>query len=345
MRFDNEYQKEMNNKKLSDDFIKNLAVRMTEESEKSADSKTKNAHDINKEIETRVIEYKETKKMTVIKISALAASAAAVIIAFGSVLNNIKTEENIHIDPGTSDIVTSISETERVTEITTVSTADTEITRTTETSVAPAVTSASASENEESVQTTIPEVTSYTYESSSEETTSVTELPDEYFTQNAYEIFDAVHLTNCLTIGGRIETDNTVSFTEHIINHETGNEYDAEYILVTDNRFSGINDINEYLHKYFTDSFIENNLYSILDYRFTERDGKLYVTITPTSCGYDWSSDDITISEKSENSFVMTRPYHDFGVVSILKLHLVKSDSQPGWKINAVENIYPEMKN
>ena len=106
MRFNDEYRKEMNNKRLSEDFIKNLAAKMAEEAEQSENRETAaNTKNIEEEIETRVIEYKENKKMTGIKITALAVSAAAVLIVCGTVLNNLK-DENIYVTPGSTEITT-----------------------------------------------------------------------------------------------------------------------------------------------------------------------------------------------------------------------------------------------
>ena len=52
MRFNDEYRKEMNNKRLSEDFIKNLAAKMAEEAEQSENRETAaNTKNIEEEIE------------------------------------------------------------------------------------------------------------------------------------------------------------------------------------------------------------------------------------------------------------------------------------------------------
>ena len=332
MRFNDEYRKEMNNKRLSEDFIKNLAAKMAEEAEQSENRETAaNTKNIEEEIETRVIEDKENKKMTGIKITALAVSAAAVLIVCGTVLNNLK-DENIYVTPGSTEITTGST--------TIATTAETSAEpKKTETSAEPIITSAVTTVVSEVPETSFSEtVLQETTSEAYTEGTVTSELSDDYYIENAYEIFDAIHTIDQMGAGSKIEQDSSASFIEHYTD-ENGNGTDYEYALVTDERFSGIEDVDSYIHKYLTDNMINSRYSNILGRTFIERDGHLYVTSRAIACGFYWNSDDILISDKTENSFTMSRTYDDFGAVSELRMHMVKSDSHPGWKIDSIETV------
>lgn len=340
MRFNDEYRKEMNKKHLSDDFIKSLAAKMAETAEQN---KTDNETTEQKEtIETKAIEYRENKTMSVIKISAAVAAAAAVVIVMGSLLNKAPEEENISVSPAvTSTAKISEAVSEAVSEtFASEQSLSTENTAASETvpAVTEIITETAAPPVQETAVTETPSVQASVNPEVSENIPETAGHNDSYYTENAAEIFDAINLIDCLGIGWGIDVDKSDSFSEKYTNPETGYEYDFEYVPVTDSRFTSFSDVSDFMHKYLTDSMTDSGRYaSVLSYRFKEKDGKLYVTQTATSCGFSWSSDEITVADKTENTCTLIRTYNDFGAVSELRLHMVKSDSAPGWKISSAE--------
>lgn len=171
-------------------------------------------------------------------------------------------------------------------------------------------------------------------ETVTEETMSEEESDDSgIYTENAFEIFEAFNTADSMRVGYGIETSDRPAFGYHV----SDNEPDYEYIYVTDERFRSLSDISDFLNTYFTEDFIDSRFDLILKHRFREQDNGLYVTQTPTSYGYQWSSDEIKIQDKTENSFTMSRTYYDFGAESELILNMIKSDSYPGWKISSVK--------
>lgn len=327
MSFNDKYRNEMNSRKLSDDFIKNLAARMAEEAGKSESQSMIKAE---KTTEADTVSYRKTSTVKGLKITAAIAAAAAFVIVFSSVLNSLPEHS------GTISVSPASTQTSFVTEP--------------ETTLKPGD-SGKSGENT-AADTSVPSsdsiltVTLISENADSkitaEETTAITvstakspeeEQDDSIYTENAYEIFEAFNTADSMRVGYGIETSESRSF----LYHESDNEPDYTYISVTDRRFSSLSDISDFLNRYFTENVIDSRFDLLTTHRFREQDGELYVTQTPTSFGYQWSSDEISYRDKTDTSFTMSRTYYDFGSESELVLHMVESDSYPGWKVDSAE--------
>lgn len=323
MRFNDEYRKEMNNKTLSEDFIKNLAAKMADEAAKSKNTDKENT-EINteqKETEVKVIEYRRNRTMMSVKIIA-AACAAAVMIVFGTTLKNKLPNENISVTPDVS--VTKISEpaeTEQVTADNTV----TEISSEPVTSVEQITELSPEAALTEAAVTSVAEIT----EEAIVENLPETEHEDSYYLENISEILSAYQLINSIPAGGiMIETDQEDSFY---------NDTD-QYVRVTDSRFTDLSDVDNYLSTYLTEEFAESH--SDIKDLFTVQNGNLYLRYSPRGYKYIWNTGIAPeITEKSENSFTFIQAYDVPGAVEYTKITMVKSDEHPGWKIDSIEDI------
>lgn len=323
MRFNDEYRKEMNNKTLSEDFIKNLAAKMADEAAKSNNTDKENT-EINteqKETEVKVIEYRRNRTMMSVKIIA-AACAAAVMIVFGTTLKNKLPNENISVTPDVS--VTKISEpaeTEQVTADDTVTEISSEpvtsVEQITELSPEAALTDAAV--------TSVAEIT----EEAIVENLPETEHEDSYYLENISEILSAYQLIDSIPAGGiMIETDQEDSFYDDT----------DQYVRITDSRFTDLSDIDNYLNKYLTEKFAESH--SDIKDLFTVQNGNLYLRYSPRGYKYIWNTGIAPeITEKSENSFTFIQAYDVPGAVEYTKITMVKSDEHPGWKIDSIEDI------
>ena len=323
MRFNDEYRKEMNNKTLSEDFIKNLAAKMADEAAKSKNTDKENT-EINteqNETEVKVIEYRRNRTMMSVKIIA-AACAAAVMIVFGTTLKNKLPNENISVTPDVS--VTKISEpaeTEQVTADDTVTEISSEpvtsVEQITELSPEAALTDAAVTSvaeiTEEAIVKNLPE----------------TEHEDSYYLENISEILSAYQLINSIPAGGiMIETDQEDSFYDDT----------DQYVRVTDSRFTDLGDVDNYLSTYLTEEFAESH--SDIKDLFTVQNGNLYLRYSPRGYKYIWNTGIAPeITEKSENSFTFIQAYDVPGAVEYTKITMVKSDEHPGWKIDSIEDI------
>ena len=323
MRFNDEYRKEMNNKMLSEDFIKNLAAKMADEAAKSKNTDKENT-EINteqNETEVKVIEYRRNRTMMSVKIIA-AACAAAVMIVFGTTLKNKLPNENISVTPDVS--VTKISEpaeTEQVTADDTVTEISSEpvtsVEQITELSPEAALTDAAV--------TSVAEIT----EEAIVENLPETEHEDSYYLENISEILSAYQLINSIPAGGiMIETDQEDSFYDDT----------DQYVRVTDSRFADLSDVDNYLSTYLTEEFAESH--SDIKDLFTVQNGNLYLRYSPRGYKYIWNTGIAPeITEKSENSFTFIQAYDVPGAVEYTKITMVKSDEHPGWKIDSIEDI------
>ena len=323
MRFNDEYRKEMNNKTLSEDFIKNLAAKMADEAAKSKNTDKENT-EINteqKETEVKVIEYRRNRTMMSVKIIA-AACAAAVMIVFGTTLKNKLPNENISVTPDVS--VTKISEpaeTEQVTAdnpVTEISSEPvTSVEQITELSPEAALTDAAV--------TSVAEIT----EEAIVENLPETEHEDSYYLENISEILSAYQLIDSIPAGGiMIETDQEDSFYDDT----------DQYVRITDSRFTDLSDIDNYVNNYLTEEFAESH--SDIKDLFTVQNGNLYLRYSPRGYKYIWNTGIAPeITEKSENSFTFIQAYDVPGAVEYTKITMVKSDEHPGWKIDSIEDI------
>lgn len=323
MRFNDEYRKEMNNKTLSEDFIKNLAAKMADEAAKSKNTDKENT-EINteqKETEVKVIEYRRNRTMMSVKIIA-AACAAAVMIVFGTTLKNKLPNENISVTPDVS--VTKISEPAETGQVTADDTV-TEISSEPVTSVEQITELSPEAALTDAAVTSVAEIT----EEAIVENLPETEHEDSYYLENISEILSAYQLINSIPAGGiMIETDQEDSFY---------NDTD-QYVRVTDSRFTDLSDVDNYLSTYLTEEFAESH--SDIKDLFTVQNGNLYLRYSPRGYKYIWNTGIAPeITEKSENSFTFIQAYDVPGAVEYTKITMVKSDEHPGWKIDSIEDI------
>ena len=323
MRFNDEYRKEMNNKTLSEDFIKNLAARMADEAAKSKNTDKENTETNREQEETevKVIEYRRNRTMMSVKIIA-AACAAAVMIVFGTTLKNKLPNENISVTPDVS--VTKISEPAETGQVTADDTV-TEISSEPVTSVEQITELSPEAALTDAAVTSVAEIT----EEAIVENLPETEHEDSYYLENISEILSAYQLINSIPAGGiMIETDQEDSFY---------NDTD-QYVRVTDSRFTDLSDVDNYLSTYLTEEFAESHSY-IKDY-FTVQNDNLYLRYSPRAYKYIWNTGIAPeITEKSENSFTFIQAYDVPGAVEYTKITMVKSDEHPGWKIDSIEDI------
>ena len=323
MRFNDEYRKEMDDKTLSEDFIKNLAARMADEAAKSKNTDKENTETNREQEETevKVIEYRRNRTMMSVKIIA-AACAAAVMIGFGTTLKNKLPNENISVTPDVP--VTKLSEPAETGQVTSDNTV-TEISSEPVTSVEQITELIPETALTDAAVTSVAEIT---------EEVSVTNLPeteheDSYYLENISEILSAYQLINSIPAGGiMLETDQEDSF----------NDDTDQYVRVTDSRFADLSDVDNYLSTYLTEEFAESHSY-IKDY-FTVQNDNLYLRYSPRAYKYIWNTGIAPeITEKSENSFTFIQAYEVPGAVEYAKLTMVKSDEHPGWKIDSIEDI------
>ena len=323
MRFNDEYRKEMNNKTLSEDFIKNLAARMADEAAKSKNTDKENTETNREQEETevKVIEYRRNRTMMSVKIIA-AACAAAVMIVFGTTLKNKLPNENISVTPDVS--VTKISEPAETGQVTADDTV-TEISSEPVTSVEQITELSPEAALTDAAVTSVAEIT----EEAIVENLPETEHEDSYYLENISEILSAYQLINSIPAGGiMIETDQEDSFY---------NDTD-QYVRVTDSRFTDLSDVDNYLSTYLTEEFAESH--SDIKDLFTVQNGNLYLRYSPRGYKYIWNTGIAPeITEKSENSFTFIQAYDVPGAVEYTKITMVKSDEHPGWKIDSIEDI------
>lgn len=323
MRFNDEYRKEMNNKTLSEDFIKNLAAKMADEAAKSKNTDKENT-EINteqNETEVKVIEYRRNRTMMSVKIIA-AACAAAVMIVFGTTLKNKLPNENISVTPDVS--VTKASETAETEQVTADDTV-TEISSEPVTSVEQITELSPEAALTDAAVTSVAEIT----EEAIVENLPETEHEDSYYLENISEILSAYQLIDSIPAGGiMIETDQEDSFYDDT----------DQYVRITDSRFTDLSDIDNYLNKYLTEEFAESH--SDIKDLFTVQNGNLYLRYSPRGYKYIWNTDIAPeITEKSENSFTFIQAYDVPGAVEYAKITMIKSDEHPGWKIDSIEDI------
>ena len=323
MRFNDEYRKEMNNKTLSEDFIKNLAARMADEAAKSKNTDKENTETNREQEETevKVIEYRRNRTMMSVKIIA-AACAAAVMIVFGTTLKNKLPNENISVTPDVS--VTKLSEPAETGQVTSDNTV-TEISSEPVTSVEQITELIPETALTDAAVTSVAEIT---------EEVIVTNLPeteheDSYYLENISEILSAYQLINSIPAGGiMLETDQEDYYSDDT----------DQYVRVTDSRFTDLSDVDNYLNIYLTEKFAESH--SDIKDLFTVQNGNLYLRYSPRGYKYIWNTGIAPeITEKSENSFTFIQAYDVPGAVEYTKITMVKSDEHPGWKIDSIEDI------
>lgn len=106
-------------------------------------------------------------------------------------------------------------------------------------------------------------------------------------------------------------------------------------------QFSNTSDLKEYLQENLSDSLIKNRYSGILGGQqpyYIDIDGALYGYMTAKGCGYTWIKNndklDISITEKSDNSFTAITKFDNYGGEDEMKLNIVFTDGL--WKIKSI---------
>lgn len=106
-------------------------------------------------------------------------------------------------------------------------------------------------------------------------------------------------------------------------------------------QFSNTSDLKEYLQENLSDSLIKNRYSGIVGGQqpyYIDIDGALYGYMTAKGCGYTWIKNndklDISITEKSDNSFTAITKFDNYGGEDEMKLNIVFTDGL--WKIKSI---------
>lgn len=106
-------------------------------------------------------------------------------------------------------------------------------------------------------------------------------------------------------------------------------------------QFSNTSDLKEYLQENLSDSLIKNRYSGIVGGQqpyYIDIDGALYGYVTAKGCGYTWIKNndklDISITEKSDNSFTAITKFDNYGGEDEMKLNIVFTDGL--WKIKSI---------
>ena len=106
-------------------------------------------------------------------------------------------------------------------------------------------------------------------------------------------------------------------------------------------QFSNTSDLKEFLQENLSDSLIKNRYSGIVGGQqpyYIDIDGALYGYMTAKGCGYTWIKNndklDISITEKSDNSFTAITKFDNYGGEDEMKLNIVFTDGL--WKIKSI---------
>ena len=122
---------------------------------------------------------------------------------------------------------------------------------------------------------------------------------------------------------------------------ENAIDVDGRQFAKVSAQFTDTADLDEYMHSYLTDSFIESRYSGILggdEPYYIDIDGELYGYVTAKGCGFQWIMEDgepvVEITDSSEDSFTAAAKYDDFGAESEMTIN-VKMDNG-SWKIDSI---------
>lgn len=122
---------------------------------------------------------------------------------------------------------------------------------------------------------------------------------------------------------------------------ENAIDVDGRQFAKVSAQFTDTADLDEYMHSYLTDSFIESRYSGILggdEPYYIDIDGELYGYVTAKGCGFQWIMEDgepvVEITDSSEDSFTAAAKYDDFGAESEMTIN-VKIDNG-SWKMDSI---------
>lgn len=169
-------------------------------------------------------------------------------------------------------------------------------------------------------------------ESTPDETEAPTDdeiIEDDELVSTARQLLGALNYIDQIG-GGNIPRDD-----------ENAIDVDGRQFAKVSTQFTDTADLDEYMHSYLTDSFIESRYSGILggdEPYYIDIDGELYGYVTAKGCGFQWIMEDgepvVEITDSSEDSFTAAAKYDDFGAESEMTIN-VKMDNG-SWKIDSI---------
>ena len=162
------------------------------------------------------------------------------------------------------------------------------------------------------------------------ETTEATTEDDSEAAPDAAEAKELMAALNRIDYLGACAVQNDYSV---VYEDEKGYRYHP----VTDPDFKTVADLENYINRYLTKSFI-NERYSAITGtdvpEYIDVDGVLYVIEAGKGAGFDFLEADPDIEKTSENGYTIMANYDNFGVLDTLAIMIEKEDGR--WKINGI---------
>ena len=98
-------------------------------------------------------------------------------------------------------------------------------------------------------------------------------------------------------------------------------------------QFTDTADLDEYMHSYLTDSFIESRYLGILggdEPYYIDIDGELYGYVTAKGCGFQWIMEDgepvVELKDSADDNCTITTKFDDYGAETEMEVRIVKDN-------------------
>lgn len=196
-----------------------------------------------------------------------------------------------------------------------------------------AVSEAETTQNSEAVeQTGILESVPDETEAPTDEPEAPTDdeiIGDDELVSTARQLLGALNYIDQIG-GGNIPRDD-----------ENAIDVDGRQFAKVSAQFTDTADLDEYMHSYLTDSFIESRYSGILggdEPYYIDIDGELYGYVTAKGCGFQWIMEDgepvVELKDPADDNYTITTKFDDYGAETEMEVKIVRDNGY--WKIDSI---------